>query len=1354
MAQVGQTNDTSVVIEDLYRASRPEALLDTQKPAVRVIIDRFSRFARRALQTRGKDGAAGPGRSGGDDVIRPHGVFLIDGSRGAGKTYTLLSVQKALEELTRLCVEDVNTANPWHDFIFTHGALRTPAALRDALGDNGFAYKAAETIRMIFPGDMLGGESIMESIFAHMSDTLERKTRALNNHPGQDEGATEKLRKLGDVQKKLSKVSQGWYFARRFGMEALIRDSMDYADLISRWSKESKDASFRIDAWRDLVNAYLDVNQTVAMVVLVDDSDVDPKLTEDILHAIRMFLNHPRILTVVAGNLRSMRDTLLYLSMSRIGPSIAALNKDGHPTAQDWRKRERQQIEEYLEKVLPQSQRLYVPVAFAPGRQDGASTRSLTGASGQTAPSTADPSDFRKIAGQSLSTIIDNAQASLRKDFLQAKFELAFQHELGAIDAPALDQRDHLEGYIAWWIFGDIYLNQLAPRSARQIANFAEYYERFLGDDVLAARKILSQPRSGEQSYSLRPKRLPVVMFDNPANYSLIHRLSDEDDRLSKWLRGQNIRSRWHGQRQIEINGRTIDHDSYTHRYLLYRLDVGLSMPVRDNSEAVIPEDMLPRPLGRRYVRRFFQPRQMPRRQRQLGICKVINHSVIPGNCVYFHHLEALPDVVFPADGMEPVDVDRLQSGAWEAGIASNWFELMEDRDEDDDDEFLKRYFREIVCEALEGTETLSSTDLINELDPPDLLRKQQYAVYEHFVRDEINMMSANPLERRMLYLSQIAEEGDDAPICIKLKRRIDQETSLRRWVRSDQLAPRPRDTRFHPGTANAPMRMLALYTAMQNDLRRAWLASRIYEGAPKFRSPGSINDESETGQRASLRFIGNSDRMKLYTLQTFSALLKRSDWVGNILTVLTQTRLANTALIEDLDTGDPKEAWIERIGQIFSASAEGREVLEKLQFEEEPKDFQTWTKNLRIVGREICRNWPIRHTIDFRIWEDMDHKSDPSFEGKLFNHMGPAQKSMLKIFREPEDAAANSDEEKKNAKKREALENREKARSARNLVWFLYGIAPSLPAIIHANVMSRVYEAEIQWRAVQDFEYLKEVGRRAKDEGVEEITDVPRSMSSPEAQDKIKERCRQQFGTEENPSPDSALGLIDGWARLVGELAVTLRYIKIKCLNLDIALVLGNMSKDGPLAEQFMEHIGFNIELKVPPADAQDRSVTSDVAMQLVRGFMSAFSTENIQTGLAIFPDVSPSTLFGDKWLQDLFSRSEFMNHLPGIKSADGERWLTLDVEKWAPEDRRDKWRYPGEDADKIRRALAMVDRVSLPASEISDDPLSVNGVFGETEQWLWSANRTLRKLRQVVLERRAAIEADFKPNRRKSKS
>lgn len=1346
MSESEQASEASYPIEDLYRASRPEALLDTQKPAVRVIVDRFSRFARSALRSRDRGQAAAPGRTGANDVIRPHGVFLIDGSRGAGKTYTLLSVQKALEELTSLCMKDINQNNPWHDFIFKQGALRTPAALREAIAEDGFAYRAAETIRMIFPGDMLGGESIMESIFAHMSATLERRSGILKNQQDHHDGIPEKLNKIKDVQKKLSKVSQGWYFARRFGMEALIRDSIDYTDLITRWSKESKEASFRIDAWRELVNAYLDVNQTVVMVVLVDDSDVDPKLTEDILHAIRMFLNHPRILTVVAGNLRSMRDTLLYLSMSRIGPSIAALNKDGHPTAQDWRRRERQQIEEYLEKVLPQSQRIYVPVAFAPGRNEGGAHKVQQEEGTKPASKTGEGSDFRKVAGQSLSTIIDNAQAALRAEFLQTKFELAFQHELGAVDAPSPEQRDQLEGYIAWWIFGDIYHNQLAPRSARQIANFAEYYERFLGDEVLKARKILTEKPDEQTAYSLRPKRLPVVMFDNPANYSLIHRLSDEDDRLSKWLRGQEIRSHWHGQRQIEINGRVIDHDSYTHRYLLYRLDVGLSMPIRDNSEAVIPEDMLPRPLGRRYVRRFFQPRQMPRRQRQLGICKVINHSVIPGNCVYFHHLEALPDVAFPADGLSRSEVDKLQSGAWEAGIASNWFELMEDRDEVDDDEFLKRYFREIVCEALEGTETLSSTDLINELDPPDLLRKQQSAVYEHFLRDEINMMSANPLERRLLYLSQIELDGEESAICRKIKRRIKQDTELGRWISSEQLAAGRRGSQFQAGSANAPMRMLALYTAMQNDLRRAWLASRIYEGAPKYRSPDSINDESETGQRASLRFIGNSDRMKLHSLETFSGLLKRSEWVSHILTVLTHNRLADESLIATLKSRDTKKNWSELIKDIFSASGERHQVLDTLQFDEEPQDFQRWTRDLRIIGREICRNWPIRDVPDLKLWEEMDHDTDASFERQLFNLSGNTQQAMLKIFNDTRKTLPGSGEDRK----KEAQINREKARSARNLVWFLYGIAPSLPAIIHANVMSRVYEAEIQWRAIQDTEYLKEVQSRGEKEGVDTIPEVPKVLRPQEAQDKIRERCLRQFGDPSEPAPDSALGLIDEWARLVGELAVTLRYIKIKCLNLDIALVLRNMSHNGALAEQFMEHIGFQIELSGRLGSDEGSSTKRTVAMHFARTFLNAFSTKDIQTGLAIFPDVSPSTLFGDKWLQDLFSRTEFMKHLPGFEEGKGKRWIVLDVEKWAPETQSSKWLGEGDDAGKIRSALHAVEKINLPTAEISDDPLSVNGVFGETEQWLWSANRTLRKLRQVILERRSAIETDFKAIKR----
>ena len=55
-------------------------------------------------------------------------------------------------------------------------------------------------------------------------------------------------------------------------------------------------------------------------------------------------------------------------------------------------------------------------------------------------------------------------------------------------------------------------------------------------------------------------------------------------------------------------------------------------------------------------------------------------------------------------------------------------------------------------------------------------------------------------------------------------------------------------------------------------------------------------------------------------------------------------------------------------------------------------------------------------------------------------------------------------------------------------------------------------------------------------------------------------------------------------------------------------------------------------------------------------------------------------------------------------------------------------------DDNLRANDAIFITDR-SNPDRPITESTLSVNGVFGETEQWLWACNRTLRKLRSAIV-------------------
>lgn len=1356
---------SSTETPQLFRATSPQDLLGTQKPAVHVILKGFLRIAERVFE-HGSGRAHPRFRDNGEiDVDRPHHVYLIDGRPGAGKTYTLLSVEYAIRKFAAY-IEHGEVEGVWKEFfdkrIFDasidteNGGANKVASLE--LLRNQYSRESrrlAATMQVIFPGDLLVNESLMEALFARMAQRLREERDRLEGQSasrwssGGGEHAPEsdtmrRLKELRDLQSELQdKVEQGWYFANRFGLEALIRDSSDYRDLVSRWGEESGKAAARIQHWRAFVHKYLDAFNTTTLVVLVDDSDQRHELTEDILHSIRMFLNHPRIVTIVAGNLKSMRDTLLYRALERLGQAITALNRRDHPAAREWRRRERQTIEEYLAKVLPPEKRIHVsrPVATAnPGARE--------------------PSDFMKIAKQELVDYQLNALRLTRKPFLKAKFKLALARELERIDAPTESQRSQLEQFLAWWLFTNMYTDVLAPQSARQISTFYGLYNDWFGK---AWNKLEHQDFiTAIERRDLQPKRLPVMLFDNTANYTLIQRLSDEDASLSDWLRRQPLTSSWSGRRYFAVDGREAHDGSFTYNYMRFRLDAGLSMPIRDNAEEVIPTDLLPHPVGRRFMRRFFQPRQMARRHRRVGVSRWLDHAAVPGNCLYFHDLQAMPDVSFFPNSMDERTREAQQTGAWEAQLADRWHELVEDRHETAEDEYLVRYFCEIVCESLQYTDKLSSAALIGELDPPDINEKRTRAIYEHFLADELGIFSAPRRARRSILRETVAEATAERSMRLHAAATQKPDETNGDDGAGENLRTVDQDGQQFPPAS--PLRMIALYSALITDLRRAWHAIRVYEALPTHMGGALRMPERDTGKLNSLAIIANRDRMKLFRRENIEELIRQGEWGNRVLNVFGQANLL--ALFEDdvfkkvIDPSKRAKLFLSEanIKQVYSTT-DNEEIIKGSQIIGEDADFKSWTRTLRAIGRAICNKWPVTDAgvgvIDlegtlFKA-EKKRHDAKAGEDGQKPSHV------MLKIFRSKQQKLPIDKDERRAAEESlRADEDRRRSntRAARNLVLLLYGLAPNLPAVIHVDIMSRVYEAELRARALRDAQDPQSNWSNAPVEG-----------------EKMRSSIRRLYKT--------ALAEIDEWGKLIGTLAVLVRYIKIKCLHLDTALILVEALKtdasDKAAAAEALalfRHCGYRVE---PGEKAKEFDATSmadpsmepwsedqaqeriefqtDLSRKVALDFVKllrdgwggnledswpGFQCDTIAEGLAVFPDVSPSSLFGDLWLRDILTRKGVATKVCRILT-DELRNAGLDCSVVLQPSKRNQSESDAEShtANQTQGAVEDID------SETDlDDPLSVNGIFGETEQWLWAASRTLRKLRLVLNVRLEAWE------------
>jgi hypothetical protein len=1342
-------------------ANKPADLLNAQQSALKIVMSGIGIALGRAERLKKRNLEA---------TDRPNQVYLVDGGRGAGKTFSLLTIQHAIARISDAPDDGTGQAREWVKFA----------------EENGAKSFRAKSLRIIFPGEFEEGEDLMEQVFAEIIHDLDKVIE--QNGPKRD-GDAKRFAEAQELRKLLlEKVARGWYFARRFGLDAVIRDAINYEELVGNWSKEAGLASRRIEEWRSFVNRWLEFEGCDLLVLLLDDSDNDEALTENILHSLRLVLDHPQIVTVLAGNLAAMRESLIHRRMAKLAPSVGAVTDSALPTAREWRRKLRREVEEYLEKVIPQQQRAYLSITISNALEDVDTSNRAGAANGERRRD-----DFEMVVGQSLKEIVQTAANETRQHFLDTKFALALQHERQRSDAPKESQRRHLETFLSWWLFGNLYAVELQPRSARNLNTMRDYY----GD-----KDRLGRPRptiADKQQIQPRwKKRLIVALFGMSGNFGLIQRMNDEDPSVVSWLRQQQLASDWSRRRSFFVNGRELPSLSYSNAYLRYQLDIGMGMPFRDNADEVVPIELLPHPIGRRHLRRFFQPRQSPRRQRRLGVGRWLDHAAIPSNCLYFHDLMALPDNAFIDQSDIPDqdragEIEKLQAGKWEGKLADAWLSTLEDDQETDADEFLARYFREIVCETLRKSDLIPSGELLNLMDPPDIVEKQTKAVYEHFVRDELISFDI-PFDQRKTGFQRLITDLYGPPPRLDQTGLAELGSAARellegRWGegREGSVPPiagvhsEPDLQSYLPDLTNA-RRMIALYTSLASDLRRAWHAIRIYQFAP--RVLGRLDDDADAYEAQAL--VVNKDRLRLYKHQTIRAELLEDEWVAKMLGALEHERLVRAfdnyfeqkekfkpasiktkenidlicdhlleaardaladqsepeqqlrivqGLLEALDhiklndiarkwfapclhqsSDDPhrllprlpiaREDWRKAIGKALAelknprstnavkvAVAQGRfrlfqrsididrlfkatdRLAQTVQIDEEARSFEGWTRTLRNLARSLSPAWPFH---DSMISDDKPSEDARELAKEVFGKDLPG---VLQIYQ------LSADEDAGKKVDADAVKD---ARSARNFVLLMYGLAPSLPAVIHANVMSRIYEAKLRMRAVKDREHS--------------VT------SDPEMEKRLNEQSQRYI--------DGAIEEIDKWAALIGQISVLLRCVKIMALHLDLRLLVDSCTAswvDDPAKQQedyasFLDAVKRNERAAKMVDEMIKEGVTeAQIAKQIFTtcSQMMNDGAHRLTTGLAIFPDMAPSTLFGEGWIGDLAQRPALM------KQVRKELGLSEDP--------------PGGLPDWER---------SRANRKISESALSVTGIFGETEQWLWAANRALRKLREVIAD------------------
>ncbi len=642
---------------------------------------------------------------------RPRHVFFIDGARGSGKTSMLLTIREFLK-----CLGD---ADKWADgrwnFVTNYlKGLRTyfseevekkrkdlnaakeanPESKSEKTRFDSWPYEdtkglverlfrephrgheprvekrhTACVLPLLVPSDLEQTQSVMEALFALMITKLKGEIMRCKSASHTDSERVTQGEAL--VQKLHDQVAKGWYLAKSERDEAIRAYSYNLENYLTKLGSTGAESYNRVAMWRSYVNEYLDYFKAQLLVTFVDDTDVSPQTTADILHTIRIFLDHPRIVTIVAGHLRSMRQSLTWRQLSDLKDpvEVSADPTGGTPTT--WRRLVRHQIEEYLEKILPRPLRFFL--SFEPVDELADFSEIGDPSNGQKGDKDKEWArdkeffnDFETlVGGLSFDQYCRQRLSDFRDDFLRIKVAAFQNRRLRLRELASEDDKNKLESFLAWWLFRHRYGEQLRPRSIRQLRALVGLTGS-TPNSVLVSRHLPHR----------RPKRLAVILFEAPENNLLIDRFSDADTNVGAWLQQQSVDSCWRGERYFRIGDRTLQRGTYGYSFIGFRLDLGLALPLREDPDANVPIGLLPRPSGQNMIGMTpFFPKMQP--QTLFGVAKQIQHSVLPANCIYFHDLDCLPDIAFePGLRIESQGEPLRFSKDWDTNLIYRWPEL------------------------------------------------------------------------------------------------------------------------------------------------------------------------------------------------------------------------------------------------------------------------------------------------------------------------------------------------------------------------------------------------------------------------------------------------------------------------------------------------------------------------------------------------------------------------------------------------------------------------------------------------------------------------------------------------------
>lgn len=260
----------------------------------------------------------------------PNNVIAFCAERGQGKTSAMTSFSRALGQMgTKDNAKETELDGIWE---------------RESLG-RGCCYEVLESLD---PSMMEDGSSIIKMVLSGMFSRAEEQRRIYKREPD-----TEDCQSKEAVYNCLLTQFQKCFRDLEVREQGKQQEDMDELEQIAELSDN---ANMRGTLYRlvERFLSYLDMGKKSYLVIQIDDADLNIKDAYRIVEDIRRYLVLPRVIVLMAVNMRQMESVVQQHFIAQYTQSIQS---GGIVTAESCRNI----AELYLEKVIPSVRRIDLP---------------------------------------------------------------------------------------------------------------------------------------------------------------------------------------------------------------------------------------------------------------------------------------------------------------------------------------------------------------------------------------------------------------------------------------------------------------------------------------------------------------------------------------------------------------------------------------------------------------------------------------------------------------------------------------------------------------------------------------------------------------------------------------------------------------------------------------------------------------------------------------------------------------------------------------------------------------------------------------------------------------------------------